>query len=141
MDSEDIFKVTMVNKLINYDWNRPSPHLWTSYFDDASSLLTTDPEMIHEFNRREKEFHTKFGLSIAQAEERLYKRMMTGQGKILVFKKKHKHDQVGSRLRPGQTSKRVSYYDILDELRGLRVWTINKVKAVAETMDPGLFMG
>lgn len=139
ISSNDIFMVTMIQKLVHYDWNKISPNLFTVFFDDASSLLSNDPEILKEFNEREKKFVDRFGLSIAQAEERLYRRLAGHRVRMLVKRGESDIDSVGVRKYPGEKSRRVSYYEIMDELRNLRVWTIRQIRTVAEGIDGSLF--
>lgn len=119
-----------------WDWSKPSYNQYTSFFDDAVTILVEHPEVMAELAIKIKDFENKYKLTIAQAEIKVFMRLSGVTTKRMVIKEAPTITSVGGRhLETGRGDKEIRWLDMLEDLRLIRIWVQTQVKDVASELD------
>ena len=137
----DMYRAAMINKLVTWDWSKAHWNYFTSFFDDAITILSDDESgtLIQEFNARHEMFQQKYGLTLSQAEIKLFMRISGASWKRLVRNEQPRYGTYHrTYVQRSLQERQINWLDIMEDLRLMRIWVQNQVKNIADQLAIGI---
>lgn len=128
----NLYKRAVLSKLAMWDWSKQTWNTFSNFLDDAYTVLEDYPNVIKQLNLKLETFEKKYGMTITQAEIKVYLRINGVSTRRIIKEDEEDFDTFGSKpIRKSDSEREIKWMNMIEDLRMIKVWTQTQLKNAA----------